>query len=554
MRGTPGDAAERQEKAAGAAPAGRRLLGRGRSGEVWLSEDPAEGWIATKIFYGDTLSNLVHYVLTGAPNPYIWNEDAVRCAYERRKILHALVPFWLGGRLEVADATHVRWNEAARAWELGTRFVPGAPVPLLHPFRPEDGRLEWLLREVMHPLQERLEESGFLGAVWQAGRGNPVALNNYLLLPDERFVFIDAESGVPALFPMNPLALLGFYLPQSLRLGRALFDDVDTERLCRYLEAEAPALERALGAAALETLRRRAGRLAHHQRRWKGLRRAERGILYQLAKGRLTPAQAEHYRRHPLRWRLREARRAAVKAARRAAALPGAAARLFARLDLPGRLRQLRRFVASQEYRTEIGRGYVEGRIARWEERGQITGAEAARLRADLARTEESSSYITDFGAHLGLKASFLTVELLLLGILALLGVPLVILALIVLLDGPIYRSLYTAWRALQAARARQPLPWVAFLVGLVPEFGSMAFPAQMVWSARGERDDVARFILCDSFTRLGNKLPIWGGADTLVEHRLNRLGMAMAGASERWRRRRAARHGPAAPRPGDGA
>jgi hypothetical protein len=75
------------------APAGeaRTRLGRGRSGEVWLVEADGRAY-AEKVFYGDTLANFIHYVTSGAPNPYIWNEDAVRAAYERRRILKALLP------------------------------------------------------------------------------------------------------------------------------------------------------------------------------------------------------------------------------------------------------------------------------------------------------------------------------------------------------------------------------------------------------------------------------------------------------------------------------
>jgi len=44
----------------------------------------------------------------------------------------------------------------------------------------------------MKPLQKRLIESGFDGLVWQAGKGNPVALNNFLLDNKRNWVWIDA--------------------------------------------------------------------------------------------------------------------------------------------------------------------------------------------------------------------------------------------------------------------------------------------------------------------------------------------------------------------------
>lgn len=518
----------------------RRRLGRGQSGEVWLTETP-EGLVATKVFVGGTLGNLIHYILTGAPNPYIWNEDAARAAFERRKILHDLIPVWFGDRLAMSDAVSVSWNTDSMTWELGTRYAAGSTVPLVHPFRPHDALLDVLVRDIMKPFHARLVEAGFIGTAWQAGKGNPVALNNFLLTAPGRFTFIDAESGIPAIGPLDPVAMLTFYLPQSLRMRRMLFDDVDVGRLRHYLDAEAAALAATLGQARLQVIRERTERLADHQARWRGMRRTERAIAYHRSKGRITGAEAEHFLRNPWQWHRREARRAAARTTRWLSTLPARLPPLLRRLRLRAGewAGNLRRFVTSQEYRTEIGRRYVEARIATWQGRGQLAEAEATMLRQDLGRTEETGSYISDFGAHLGMRATFLAVEVFLLGLLGLLGVPLLVLAAIFVLDGPIYRSLYTLWRGTTAVAAGKPPPWVAFLVGLLPLFGSLAFPVQMVWSARGEKDDLARFIVCDSFTRVGEKLPMWNGRDSLVEHRMNRLGMAVAGASSRWRVRR---------------
>lgn len=519
------------------ARASSRRLGHGQSGEVWLSDTP-QGRVATKVFVGGTLGNLIHYVLTGAPNPYIWNEDAVRAAFERRRLLHILIPFWMGDRLAMADALSVGWNRERRVWELGTRFVEGRTVPLLHPLRPDDAMLDMLRHDVMAPLHAHLVEAGFIGTTWQAGKGNPVALNNFLMTEPGRFTFIDAESGIPAVAPLNPVTMLGFYLPQSLRMRRVLFDDVDLPRLRRYLEHAAAPLAAALGPARLRELQERAARLGAHQTRWRALSRTERALAYHRSKGRLTDAQAAYFRRHPWRWRLREARRGCRKlmARLRVALTPSRRPRPSLRERARGWATNLHGFVTSQEYRHDIGRRYVEGRIQAWQDRTQLSETDAAALRRDLARMDEAGSYISDFGAHLGLKGTFLLLELAVLGGLGMLGVPLLLLAMVLVLDGPIYRSAYTLWRSAAAlARGRAP-PWVALLVGLVPFLGSLAFPAQMIWSARGAGDDLARFILCDSFTRIGEKLPVWNGKDSLVEHRMNRLGMALAGASARKR------------------
>ncbi len=108
------------------------MLGAERSGQVFLIK-PTKDAIARKIFTGDWLTNLVHYVFSGAPNPYIWNEDALVCAYYRRKIVGVLVRIWFGTQLTVADATDMGWHAELRAYQLDTEFIPGRPVALRHP-------------------------------------------------------------------------------------------------------------------------------------------------------------------------------------------------------------------------------------------------------------------------------------------------------------------------------------------------------------------------------------------------------------------------------------
>jgi hypothetical protein len=511
----------------------RRRLGQGRSGEVWLVETPA-GRHVEKVFFGDTLSNLVHYIFTGAPNPYIWNEAAVRAAFERRRILAVLVPWWFGERLAIADALGVGWNPEARVYTLTAAYVDGTPVPLLHPFRPTDSAMPCLSGTLMPALQQRLCESGFVGQVWQAGKGNPVALNNFLMTtPDgPRFVFIDTESGVPALFPLNPVALFGFYLPMAARFRRPMFDDVDTERLRTYLRGHEGELVARIGAARFAELLERAARLDQHQRGWTAMSRAERSIAYQHVKARITREEADYYRAHPFRWRLRELKRMIPKAARAIGVkLPKAVASLLGRLDLRATWSKMRRFVTSQAYRTSIGEDYVRTRVERWRARRQLGDPEAERLLEALADLRESSRYLTDFGAHLGMKASFLALEVVVLGTLSLMGVSLVIVGMLFVLDGPIYRTSYTTWRSIWAVAARDPPPWVALLVGVLPLFGSLAFPAQMVWSAGGKKDDVARFIVYDTFSRMAANIPIWGGHDTATEHVFNRLAARLVGA-----------------------
>src|SRR5690606_6211060 len=116
---------------------------------------------------------------------------------------------------------------------------------------------------IMQPLQQRLLACGCIGMVWQAGRGNPVAGGNFMLAPrdrtgqspmGERWVWIDLESGIPALLPLNPLAMLTCYLPQMLKRRALLFDDIDVPKLHAYLTSHRDAIVASVGDEAMTQL------------------------------------------------------------------------------------------------------------------------------------------------------------------------------------------------------------------------------------------------------------------------------------------------------------
>ena len=139
---------------------------------MYLQPSP-DGDLACKVFDSSGVTKLVQWFFFGAPNPYVWNQDAIACAELRRRILTILVDFWFGGRVRVADAVGHHWNEVAGAYELRTRFCDGRPPRLLHPLRTSDTHehLE-LTDDILPVLQERLVEAGFDGLLWQAGLGN----------------------------------------------------------------------------------------------------------------------------------------------------------------------------------------------------------------------------------------------------------------------------------------------------------------------------------------------------------------------------------------------
>lgn len=487
------------------------------------------GDVARKVFYSAGLTRLVQYVIFGAPNPYIWCERTVRAATLRRQILQQLVPFWLGNRLRVAAAVGQAWNDDELSYELHTEWIDGRPAALRQPFASLfDDEARQLHRRVMMPLQRRLIDAGFDGLAWQAGLGNPVAMNNFLLERGggtrRRWVWIDLESGVPAVFAINPIQLLRFYLPRAWRFGGPMFDDVNIATLRRYLDEHESELRPRIGEAQVAMLHGDVDELATCQNPWRALPRAERSIRYQQSKRRIDTTQAQWYARHPWLWYTREAGRALPAATRKAWRLTRSAARWIAGVGYIGVARSVVSFLFSQRYRSGLARQYVAQRIDDWQSRGQLSDGEVTELRDHLDQ-EEAGSYITDFGVHLAIKPAVKAVEWGLIpalvagGVLGQAWVPIALTC-----GGSVGRTLYTVGRLIQSAWSRREKPWVALITGVLPVVGNLAYPVQILYSGTDRRHELARFIIYDTFSLFGANLPIWGGRDTLTEHVFNRV------------------------------
>lgn len=506
----------------------QKLLGSGRSGKVFLVEDNHKFCVARKIFFEDKIANLIHYFLFGAPNPYVWNEDALKCAYYRRKILSVLVQLWFGNQLRIAEAINTGWNKEFKAYQLDTEFIQGRHVALHQPFSQErDAELYALVQQIMKPLQKQLVNAGFDGLVWQAGKGTPTALNNFLLesytVGKYVFVWIDLESGIPALFPLNPFALFLFYLPKSIKYHRALFDDVDVIKLKRYVDACKASLEEKFGSQQYLQLLEHIYQLEHHQKSWKAIRRVDGSIQYQFKKGNISEQQANWYSNHPVIWYGRELGRILWGCLINLTInLPLTIFNKLRKIQYKKLVRQFFQFILSQQFRLSLARKHVNERVNKWRSRKQLTDEEAESL-LNCLTSENTSDYLNDFGIHIGIKIFIKGLEYLLVPLLYAIGlIDEIILAIWLLLGGPIYRSIYTSFRIFQTATKRQEIPWVAFLVGLLPTIGSLAYPCQLIYSATGNQKKVAQFIVYDFFTRLGEKVPGWGGEDTLTEHFFN--------------------------------
>ena len=506
-------------------------IGKGRSGTVFRNLDDQGNDLAVKVFSGvDGLTNFVNYVLTGAPNPYSWSIDAVQCAHYRREILSTLIPFWFDTKVRIANSYGVAWNEDVKAYKINTEFITGRQAGLHHPFSEEtDWELNDLANGVMKPLQKRLMDSGFDGLVWQAGKGNPIALNNFLLDENGKWVWIDAESGVPALFPMNPLALLSFYLPNSLKHRRALFDDVNIQKLQHYVDSIQEDISKKIGSSQYEQLVKSIEKLKVHQEKWKSIRRTNKNITYQLKKDKLSKEQADWYSNHKLAWHSREfiklTKKAAVKIAYK---LPVKIFRKLISINYWEFIQNTARFVFSPTYRKSSVEELIKKRIAEWQKREQLSQKQADYL-SDQAEHESTSPYLADFIILIGLKPLTNIIELVLLPALYAMGaINEATLAIGVSLGGVIYRTAYTLskmiYERLFTKSEERHSRWIALIVGMIPTIGNAAYPTQMVYSASSKSKKLAEFLMYDITSRVGAKIPIWGGKDTHTEHFFNHL------------------------------
>ncbi len=515
----------------------RQEIGRGRSGVVFRDANADGDALACKVFNSHGLTKVVQWLFIGAPNPYMWNSNAAECAKIRRNILKLLVPIWTSNELRVADAESVIWNREQRAFELQTQFVVGRQATLKHSLK-EDKKDEAVIlwREKLPKLRSCLQQAGFNGLLWQAGIGNPVALNNFLREsscknekgeisgPKYRWVWIDLESGVPAIFPISPKVLFKYSLLNWWRIGRPLFDDVDVAKLHDYLKSNADELRLALGTRDYTYVNQLAARLGQHQEKWKSVSRLHASIQYRLARGDIDASQANYFVDHRLHWVFEEVRRGLRSSARTFVRFLKSTWVRLRNFKLHYVISKSWRFLVSQKYRKDLIHNGLAKSIDSWTERGQMSAYHAQMLQSQIG-SSDSSVYVTDFGIHIAIKPAVKIFQYWVLPALyamGLLGGQTV--AILILTGGPLARSVYTLGRLVQSVIHRYERPWIALGIGLLPVVGNLAYPGQMLYSIRGKDENLARFMLDDGFARLGRHFPVWGGKDTWTEHLLVRI------------------------------
>ena len=226
------------------APDGVRLAGSIAS-TVYL--DDAAG-TAVKVYRPSRPVRLLYWAAFQAPFPYSAREEALRTAAAIREVTGLLTHYWTGADMVAAVREIHR-----EGCEL--HFV----TELVHGEEPPDNAA---ILPQLRTLQRRFAAAGL--PTWQIDPENPHAHTNFIRTPDGQLKIIDLESTlVPVIQPLHTL-------PQMLRAGRLpAFDDVDYDRLRRYVDAEAAGLQVTLGPADFARLQRALADAERYSAAWK---------------------------------------------------------------------------------------------------------------------------------------------------------------------------------------------------------------------------------------------------------------------------------------------
>ena len=191
--------------------------------------NPDEG-TATKIYKPPGLVRLLYWVAFQAKFPYEHNRAALDAAIYRRKIGSALTIHRFGKDL-VAHVSAV--NCTLGPCEFVTDFIPGA-----------EAENDEATREFLGQLTEIFAEAGL--SVWQISPRNPHAHTNIIYNANGDPIIVDLESAV-----VTPIPAPGQWRSAMRRGNIPIFDDIDFERLRRYITEKEVTLEASLGQARL---------------------------------------------------------------------------------------------------------------------------------------------------------------------------------------------------------------------------------------------------------------------------------------------------------------
>ncbi len=252
---------------------------RGGDAHAGGDADDASFLCVEKVFHPGLLTRLIYRAAFQAPFAYQSNAEAILACFYRRRVAAAIIRATIP-EARVAQPLYVRWDQQTRAMVLASEYIRGrgiVPAPTdrwmvrrglaallsrrerIAPAPPEE--INELL-DLMTRLEMLLIQCGLTGSGWQVCKRAMVSTAN-LLRSDSGYVVVDLESGIPSV-------LVPRYVMAGLRMGSLpLFDDLDAERLGKWIGDNRCRLAAVLGPSDLDQLDDDIKRLITHSENWK---------------------------------------------------------------------------------------------------------------------------------------------------------------------------------------------------------------------------------------------------------------------------------------------
>ncbi|UCE37459.1 MAG: hypothetical protein JSW00_18715 [Thermoplasmata archaeon] len=534
-------------------------LGNGHSSKVYKLQNTKTGALyAEKVRISSQLAKSVYSISFQAPTPDR-NEDAVKAAVLTRNLLAILTKKWRerDGRIPcVADALGYRWDNEEKTYSIITEFIDGrGPKPLTDEI--------FQLTNRMDLLQPYLLEAGLYGPAWQIDKSNMTSTANFRYSEEEGiWYWIDSEPGMVAL-KLGPKKK---YISEAKKAGFIpLFADIDFLRLREYVKKERitgvdniiDLLEQSMNEWKQSEIAIYRNRNIHSKkvkkwyiRNWRYERKLSKrtenmliknnlAFLLYLIFGRLASFSLNsEYRVKRIEdfFRKLENEDVIPKGYRKHFVL-----NYFLKKLCPKTIhhylvnRSFRRYInkgiINRNHRIHIAKDYIDNGIGEWEKSKRLTKNEAKAIRKEIDDQVTMDVYLTGFSVHLLFKG--LTVVGDLLAIINILGTsglkflePLTLEFLLIdglpwplnaigpLLIGPILRISYVLYSKIRCIIEGRKVPHSIAAIFSFGKFGigTMAFPAQMMFSEN-------KFTMEYLLSKMGKKIPIFGGTDSRIEH-----------------------------------
>jgi hypothetical protein len=559
-----------------------RTLGSGHSATVYLSIDKDQKLYAEKVRQSSGFSQLVYALSFQAPTPDR-NEHAVKSAVLTRNLLTELTNNWNSEDRRIplmADAIGYKWNHEEKTYSLITEFIQGRGP------KPNTDEID-ILMDCMDALQENLFKAGLYGPAWQADKSNMTSTSNFKITSDGSAYWIDTEPGMIAM----SFAPGKKYIKAAKKKGfTPLFADIDFEKLRDYLVNEPinGCLENTVDQLELNmriwksselALLRNSGVDKQRMHKWyvdnwtheRNLCGETQELLqtntfafglYSVFGKFMSIVANKEYRDELLENKFRSWEEDGV--------IP-VGSRKFPRLNTllsavspkvvhhylmdPDFRKYINKGIFSRKHRKRIASDFIDSAIDDYKALGRFTPEEAQEKREWLKKDSEVMDvYLTGFGTHLLLKGATLpadvafianilgtsgldfleplTIEALLMN-----GLPYPLNTIAPLAVGPALRLGYTGYSALRCKLENRDVPHKAAAVmsPLKGGFGNSAFAVQMAIS-----ED--KFTLEYLLHKIGKKVPIFGGVDSRIDHKIMRGAPLLRGTGE-WIEKNVKRH-----------